>query len=52
MKRELNNATEKARNNVADMADKARDISRKMKEQWSDTYNDVEKERTPRPGSE
>lgn len=42
MRRELNNATEQVRTNVAEMADKARDISRKMKEQWSDTYHDVE----------
>jgi ElaB/YqjD/DUF883 family membrane-anchored ribosome-binding protein len=43
MIRELNNATEQVRTNVAEMADKAREISNKMKDQWSDTYRDVEK---------
>lgn len=43
MKRDLNHATETVRANVAEIADKARDISNKMKEQWSDTYRDLEK---------
>jgi ElaB/YqjD/DUF883 family membrane-anchored ribosome-binding protein len=42
MRRDLYNAGEQVRNNVADMAEKARGISRKMKDQWSDTYRDLE----------
>lgn len=42
MRRDLNNAGEQVRSNVADMAEKARDISKKMKEQWSDSYRDLE----------
>ena len=43
MGRDLHNAGEQVKNNVAEMAEKARDISKKMKDQWSDTYRDVEK---------
>jgi len=42
MRRDLHNAGEQVKNNVAEMAEKARDISKKMKDQWSDTYRDVE----------
>jgi len=43
MRRDLHNAGEQVKANVAEMAEKARDISKKMKEQWSDTYRDLEK---------
>ena len=42
MKRDLNYAGEKVRANVAEMAEKARDISNKVKEQWGDSYRDLE----------
>ena len=32
---------EQVRANLADMADKARDISVRVKEQWDDTYHDL-----------
>ncbi|HKT50664.1 MAG TPA: hypothetical protein VJV96_10215 [Candidatus Angelobacter sp.] len=34
---------EQIRANVADIADKARDITVKVKEQWDDTYRDLER---------
>jgi len=43
MRRELHNAGEQVRANVAEIADKAREISDKVKEQWGDTYHDLEK---------
>ena len=43
MKRELNKAGEQVRANVAEIAEKARDISSKVKEQWGDTYRDLER---------
>jgi len=43
MRRDIHNATEQVRANVAEMAEKARDISNKVKDQWSDTYRDLEK---------
>jgi|GEM_PF-6596282 ElaB/YqjD/DUF883 family membrane-anchored ribosome-binding protein len=43
MKRDLNYAGEQVRANVAEMAEKARDISNKVKEQWGDSYRDLEK---------
>jgi ElaB/YqjD/DUF883 family membrane-anchored ribosome-binding protein len=43
MRRELHNAGEQVRANVAEIADKAREISEKVKEQWGDTYHDLEK---------
>jgi len=43
MKRDLNKAGEQVRANVAEIAEKARDISSKVKEQWGDTYRDLER---------
>jgi ElaB/YqjD/DUF883 family membrane-anchored ribosome-binding protein len=43
MKRDLHKAGEQVRANVAEIAEKARDISSKVKEQWGDTYRDLEK---------
>ena len=43
MRRDLHSASEQVKNNVAEMAEKARDISNKVKEQWGDTYRDLEK---------
>ncbi len=43
MRRELHNAGEQVRANVAEIADKAREISEKVKEQWGDAYHDLEK---------
>lgn len=36
-------AGEQIRANVADIADKARDITVKVKEQWDDKYHDLER---------
>ena len=36
-------AGEQIRVNVAEMADKAREITEKVKEQWDDTYRDLER---------
>lgn len=36
-------AGEQIRANVADIADKARDITVKVKEQWDDSYRDLER---------
>ena len=39
----LSHAGEQIRANVADIADKARDITVKVKEQWDDRYRDLER---------
>ena len=36
-------AGEQIKTNVSELADKARDISVKVKEQWDDTYRDLER---------
>jgi len=36
-------AGEQIRANVSEMADKAREITDKVKEQWDDTYHDLER---------
>jgi ElaB/YqjD/DUF883 family membrane-anchored ribosome-binding protein len=39
----LNRTGEQVRANLAEMADKARNITVKVKEQWDDTYHDLER---------
>lgn len=39
----ITRAGEQIRANVADIADKARDITVKVKEQWDDKYHDLER---------
>lgn len=39
----LTRAGEQVKANVAEIADKARDLTGKVKERWDDTYHDIER---------